>query len=92
MSFRDEKEGFGIPLFGCDGRREYGGSIVMTSCLGETHSLLKRPMHSVKIGAHNCMLGLCSEESFRVSLPTLLILQLFNLTLFLSTHIRLKHY
>lgn len=86
-------------LLDCDGRTEYGGSIVMTSCLGETHSLLKRgqthsllkrPMHSVKIGAHNCMLRLCSEESFRVHLPTLLILQLFNLTLFLSTHIRLK--
>lgn len=77
-------------LFGCDGRTEYGGSMVMTSCLGETHFLLKRPMHSVKIGAHNCMLRLCSEESFRVRLPALLVLQLFNLTLFLSKHIRLK--
>lgn len=77
--------------FGCDGRTEYGGSIVMTSCLGKTHFLLKRPMHSVKIGAHNCMLRLCSEESFRVRLPALLVLHLFNLTLLLSTHIRLKH-
>lgn len=60
--------------------------------LGETHFLLKRPMYPVKIGAHNCMFRLCPEECFRARLPALLVLHPFNLTLFLSAHIRLKCY